>query len=136
MLAAPECRFSVISRRSTFAVLAAAGLLAPSLANAQATSAPNSSLPPGLGSGALSGSPPEGRLDGGKTEGKPAFKELRLDSQTGALNSFVRIGPSVNGQGQDSAESRSTGAPAAGNSGSASERRGPELFKLGGNIKF
>lgn len=126
------------SRWSAFAAWAAAVVLLPTLAHAQATTAPSSTLPPGLGSGGIAAtSPADKRLDTGKTEGKPpAFKELRLDNQTGALNSFVRVGPSTNGQGQGSAESRSTGAPAAANSGSANERRGPELFKLGGNIKF
>ena len=125
------------SRLSTFAAVAAALLLAPSLAIAQApvTIAP-SGLPPGLGSGTPPGSAPEGRLDAGPTAAKPAFKELRLDNQTGALNSFVRVGPATNGQGQGSAESRSSGSSAAGSTGSASERRSPELFKLGGNIKF
>ena len=61
------------------------------------------------------------------------FKELRLDAQTGALNSFVRVGPGTNGQGQGSAESRSSSSSGTGN---PSERRSPELFKLGGNIKF
>jgi hypothetical protein len=129
----------VTSRLSTFAAVAAALLLAPSLAIAQAqapvTIAP-SGLPPGLGSGTPPGSAPEGRLDAGPTAAKPAFKELRLDNQTGALNSFVRVGPATNGQGQGSAESRSSGSSAAGSTGSASERRSPELFKLGGNIKF
>ncbi|MGZ5905634.1 MAG: hypothetical protein ACXWKQ_09825 [Reyranella sp.] len=99
----------------------------------QITSPPNG-LPPGLGSaGALAGSPPEGRLDAGPAAAKPAFKELRLDAQTGALNSFVRVGPAANGQGQGSAESRSSGSSVTGN---PNERRSPELFKLGGNIKF
>ena len=123
------------SRLSTFAAVAAVFLLAPSLAIAQVqiTTSPNG-LPPGLGSaGALTGSPPEGRLDAGPTAAKPAFKELRLDAQTGALNSFVRVGPGTNGQGQGSAESRSSGSSGTGN---PSERRSPELFKLGGNIKF
>ena len=63
------------------------------------------------------------------------FKELRLDNQSGALNSFVRVGPSANGQGQGSAESRSTGSGTSG-TGSPGDRRSPELFKLGGNVKF
>lgn len=122
------------SRLSAFAAFAAAFLLAPSLAIAQAqiTTAPNG-LPPGLGSGTLPASPPEGRLDAGPTAAKPAFKELRLDAQTGALNSFVRVGPATNGQGQGSAESRSSGSSVTGN---PNERRSPELFKFGGNIKF
>ena len=78
-------------------------------------------------------SPAEGRLEAGPTAAKPAFKELRLDAQTGALNSFVRIGPATNGQGQGSAESRSSGSVHDGN---PNDRRAPELFKLGGNIKF
>jgi hypothetical protein len=49
------------------------------------------------------------------------------------LNSFVRVGPATNGQGQGSAESNSSGSSVTGN---PSERRSPELFKLGGNIKF
>jgi len=124
----------VTSRLSAFAAFAAAFLLAPSLAIAQAqiTTAPNG-LPPGLGSGTLQASPPEGRLDAGPAASKPAFKELRLDAQTGALNSFVRVGPATNGQGQGSAESRSSGSSVTGN---PNERRSPELFKLGGNIKF
>lgn len=124
------------SRLSTFAAVAAAVLLAPALAIAQAptTTAPNA-LPPGLGSGAAGGSAPVGRLDTGPAANKPAFKELRLDNQSGALNSFVRVGPSTNGQGQGSAESRSTGSSSSGTS-NPSERRSPELFKLGGNIKF
>jgi hypothetical protein len=124
----------MISRLPTFAAVAAAFLLAPTLAIAQAqiTTAPNG-LPPGLGSGTSAGSPPEGRLDGGPAANKPAFKELRIDNQSGALNSFVRVGPATNGQGQGSAESRSSGSPGTGN---PSERRSPELFKLGGNIKF
>ena len=127
----------MISRLPTFAAIAAACLLVPTFAIAQAqiTAAPNA-LPPGLGSGIAAGSAPEGRLDAGPTASKPAFKELRLDNQTGALNSFVRVGPATNGQGQGSAESRSSGSSAAGSTGSASERRSPELFKLGGNIKF
>jgi hypothetical protein len=128
----------MISRLPTIAAVAAAFLLAPSLAiaqQAQITAAPNA-LPPGLGSGSAAGSPPEGRLDGGPAANKPVFKELRLDNQSGALNSFVRVGPATNGQGQGSAESRSSGSSAAGSTGSASERRSPELFKLGGNIKF
>ena len=122
------------SRLSTFAAVGAAFLLAPTLAAAQAqiTIAPNA-LPPGLGSGSAAGSPPEGRLDGGPAANKPVFKELRLDNQSGALNSFVRVGPATNGQGQGSAESRSSGSSVTGN---PSERRSPELFKLGGNIKF
>jgi hypothetical protein len=124
----------VTLRLSAFAAVAAACLLAPSLAIAQAqiTTSPNG-LPPGLGSGTLPVSPPEGRLDAGPTAAKPAFKELRLDGQTGALNSFVRIGPAMNGQSQGSAESRSSGSSVTGN---PSERRSPELFELGGNIKF
>jgi len=125
----------VTSRLSTFAAVAATFLLAPSLAIAQAqvTTAPNG-LPPGLGSGALAASPPEGRLDAGPAASKPAFKELRLDGQTGSLNSFVRIGPATNSQGQGSAESRSSSSPSGANSGS--ERPSRELFKIGGNIKF
>ena len=123
------------SRLSAFAALAAAFLLAPSFAIAQAqiTTAPNG-LPPGLGSGALAASPPEGRVDAGPASSKPAFKELRLDSQTGSLNSFVRVGPATNGQGQGSAESRSS-SPSGANS-SSERRSSPELFKIGGNIKF
>ena len=123
------------SRLSTSAAIAAVFLFAPSLAIAQVQiTAPPNGLPPGLGSGrALTGSPPEGRLDAGPSAAKPAFKELRLDAQTGALNSFVRVGPGTNGQGQGSAESRSSGSPGTGN---PSDRRSPELFKLGGNIKF
>jgi len=126
----------VTSRLSTFATVAAAFLLAPTLAVAQAqsTTAPNA-LPPGLGSGAPAGSAPVGRLDGGPVANKPVFKELRLDNQSGALNSFVRVGPATSGQGQGSAESRSTGSGSSGTS-NPSERRSPELFKLGGNIKF
>jgi hypothetical protein len=125
----------VTSRLSTAAAVAAVFLFAPCLAIAQVqiTTPPNG-LPPGLGSGgAPTGSPAEGRLDAGPSAAKPAFKELRLDAQTGALNSFVRVGPGTNGQGQGSAESRSTSSPGTGN---PSERRSPELFKLGGNIKF
>lgn len=124
------------SRAPTFAALAAAALLAPTLAFAQVqiTSPPNN-LPPGLGSGTGPGAVPEGRLDGGPAANKPVFKELRLDNQSGALNSFVRIGPAINGQSQGSAESLSTGAGSSG-TGSPSERRSPELFKIGGNIKF
>lgn len=130
----PHHRLQVTSRLSTLAAVAAVFLLAPSLviAQAQITTPPNG-LPPGLGSGTLPASPPEGRLDAGPTAAKPAFKELRLDAQTGALNSFVRVGPATNGQGQGAVESRSSGSSATGN---PSERRSPELFKLGGNIKF
>jgi len=128
----------VTSRLSTFAAVGAAFLLAPTLAVAQApitiTTAPNA-LPPGLGSGAPAGSTPSGRLDGGPVANKPAFKELRLDNQSGALNSFVRVGPSTNGQDQGSAESRSTASGSSGTS-NPNERRSPELFKLGGKIKF
>jgi hypothetical protein len=130
-------RLQVTSRLSTFAAVAAAVLLAPALAIAQAPikAAPNA-LPPGLGSGTPSAeSAPVGRLDGGPAANKPAFKELRLDNQSGALNSFVRVGPSTNGQGQGSAESRSTGSGSSGTS-NPNERRSPELFKLGGNVKF
>ena len=130
------------SRLSTFAAVAAAVLVAPTLAIAQAptTTAPKA-LPPGLGSGTPpGGSAPVGRIDSGPAANKPAFKELRLDNQSGALNSFVRVGPSTNGQGQGSAESRSTGSGSSGTSssgtGSPNERRSPELFKLGGNVKF
>jgi hypothetical protein len=126
----------MIARLPTLAAIAVATFLAPTVAMAQAqiTAAPNG-LPPGLGSGTPAGSPPQGRLDSVPPPAKPAFKELRLDNQSGALNSFVRVGPSTSGQGQGSAESRSTGA---GSSATASpnERRSPELFKLGGNIKF
>jgi len=134
----------VTSRLSTFAAVAAAVLVAPTLAIAQAptTTAPKV-LPPGLGSGTPpGGSAPVGRIDGGPAANKPAFKELRLDNQSGALNSFVRVGPSTNGQsqGQGSAESRSTGSSSSGTSASGTnnpnERRSPELFKLGGNVKF
>jgi hypothetical protein len=130
----PHRRLPVASPFSARAAFAAVLLLAPSLAVAQVqiTTAPNG-LPPGLGSGALAASPPEGRVDAGPAASKPAFKELRLDGQTGALNSFVRIGLATNGQGQESAESRSSGSSVTGN---PSERRSPELFKLGGNIKF
>ena len=129
------------SRLSTFAAVAAAVLVAPTLAIAQAptTTAPKA-LPPGLGSGTPpGGSAPVGRIDSGPAANKPAFKELRLDNQSGALNSFVRVGPSANGQGQGSAESRSTGSGTSGTNtgtGSPNERRSPELFKLGGNVKF
>ena len=125
------------SRLSTFAAVGAALLLAPTLAIAQAPikAAPNA-LPPGLGSGTPpAGSAPVGRLDGGPTANKPASKELRLDNQSGASNPFVRVGPSINGKGQGSPESRSTGSSSSGTS-SPSERRSPELFKLGGNAKF
>jgi hypothetical protein len=122
----------VTSRLSTFAFVGAAFLLAPTLAIAQAPT----TLPPGLGSGTPpAGSAPVGRLDSGPAANKPAFKELRLDNQSGALNSFVRVGPPINGQGQGSAESRSTGSGSSSTS-SPSERRSPELFKLGGNVKF
>ena len=116
-------------------VAAAILLLAPSLVIAQVQiTAPPNGLPPGLGSaGALPGSPPEGRLEAGPTAAKPTFKELRLDAQSGALNSFVRLGPAMNGQGPGAAESRSSGSSVTGN---PNERRSPELFKLGGNIKF
>jgi hypothetical protein len=126
----------VTSRLLTFAAVAAAILLAPALAIAQApTKAAPNALPPGLGSGTPpAGSAPVGRIDG-PTANKPAFKELRLDNQSGALNSFVRVGPSTNGQGQGSAESRSTGSSSSGTS-NPTERRSPELFKLGGNVKF
>ena len=135
------------SRLSTFAAVAAAVLVAPTLAIAQAptTTAPKA-LPPGLGSGTPpGGSAPVGRIDSGPAANKPAFKELRLDNQSGALNSFVRVGPSTNGQGQGSAESRSTAPGSSGMSssgtgssgtGSPNDRRSPELFKLGGNVKF
>ena len=107
----------------------------PAMAQAQTTTAPNG-LPPGLGSGTPAGSAPQGRIDSGPTANKPAFKELRLDNQSGALNSFVRVGPATNGQGQGSAESRSTGGSSSSGTSSPSERRSPELFKLGGNVKF
>jgi hypothetical protein len=123
-----------MSRLSTLAAIAAAALLTPAIAQAQTTSAPNG-LPPGLGSGSSGGSAPQGRIDSGPAANKPAFKELRLDNQSGALNSFVRVGPPINGQGQGSAESRSTGSGSSSTS-SPSERRSPELFKLGGNVKF
>ena len=123
------------SRLSTLAAVAGVVLLAPAIAQAQTTAAPNS-LPPGLGSGTPpGGSAPVGRIDGGPAANKPAFKELRLDNQSGALNSFVRVGPSTNGQGQGSAESRSTGSSSSGTN-NPNERRSPELFKLGGNVKF
>jgi hypothetical protein len=124
-------------RRGCFPAVAAALLLAPALAIAQApTKAAPNALPPGLGSGTPpAASVPVGRLDGGPTANKPAVKKLRLDNQSGALNSFVRVGPSTNGQGQGSAESRSTGSGASGTS-NPNERRSPELFKLGGNVKF
>ena len=124
----------MMSRLSTLAAVAAAVLLAPAIAQAQTATAPNG-LPPGLGSGTAAGSAPQGRLDGGPVANKPTFKELRLDNQSGALNSFVRVGPSTNGQGQGSAESRSTGSGSSGTR-NPNERRSPELFKLGGNIKF
>jgi hypothetical protein len=125
------------SRLPTFAAVAATFLLAPTLAIAQAqiTTVPNG-LPPGLGSGTSAGSPPESRLDGGPAAKKPAFKELRLDNQSGALNSFVRVGPATNGQGQGSAESRSTSPGSSGTSSPSERRSSPELFKIGGNIKF
>jgi hypothetical protein len=130
----------MMSRLSTLAAVAAAVLLTPAIALAQTTTAPTS-LPPGLGSGTPpGGSAPVGRIEGGPAANKPAFKELRLDNQSGALNSFVRVGPSTNGQGQGSAESRSTGSGSSGTgssgTGSPNERRSPELFKLGGNVKF
>ena len=122
------------SRFSTLAAIAAAVLLTPAIAQAQNTTAPNG-LPPGLGSGSSAGSAPQGRFDSGPAANKPAFKELRLDNQSGALNSFVRVGPSTNGQSQGSAERSTTGSGSSGTS-NPSERRSPELFKLGGNIKF
>ena len=125
----------MMSRLSTLAAIAAAVFLTPAIAQAQTMTAPTS-LPPGLGSGSSAGSAPQGRLDGGPAASKPAFKELRLDNQSGALNSFVRVGPATNSQNQGTAESRSTGSSAGANTGNASERRSPELFKLGGNIKF
>ncbi len=135
-LPAPDRRLSVTFRLSTFAVLAALLLAAPSLAVAQAEIAPPlHGLPPGLGASGLTGSVPQGRINGGPTAPKPAFKELRIDNQSGALNSFVRVGPSTNGQGQGLAESRSTGGSSS-STGNPNERRSPELFKLGGNIKF
>ena len=129
----------MMSRLSTLAAVAGVVLLAPAIAQAQAPTAPNS-LPPGLGSGTPpEASAPAGRIDSGPAS-KPAFKELRLDNQSGALNSFVRVGPSANGQGQGSAESRSIGSGTSGTGssglGSPNERRSPELFKLGGNVKF
>jgi hypothetical protein len=131
----PDHGLQVTSRLSTFAAVAAVFLLAPSLVIAQVQiTAPPNGLPPGLGpAGGLTASPAEGRLEAGPTAAKPAFKELRLDAQSGALNSFVRVGPATNGQGQGSAESRSSGSSVTGN---PNERRSPELFKLGGNIKF
>ena len=127
----------MMSRLSTLAAVAGVVLLAPALAQAQIATAPNS-LPPGLGSGTAAGSAPQGRIDSGPAASKPAFKELRLDNQSGALNSVVRVGPSANGQGQGSAESRSTGSGTntGPGTGSPNERRSPELFKLGGNVKF
>jgi hypothetical protein len=127
----------VTTHLSTCAAVAAF-LLAPTLALAQApvATAPNA-LPPGLGSGTPAGSTPAGRLDSGPTASKPAFKELRLDNQSGVLNSFVRVGPPANGQGQGqgSAERGTMGSGSSG-TGNPSERRSPELFKLGGNVKF
>ncbi len=123
-----------MSRLPTLAAVVGVVLLAPAIAQAQTTTAPNG-LPPGLGSGSSAEAAPQGRIDGGPTANKPTFKELRLDNQSGALNSFIRLGPSTNGQGQGSAESRSIGSGSSGTS-NPSERRSPELFKLGGNIKF
>jgi hypothetical protein len=127
-----------MSRLSTLAAVAVALVLTPAIAQAQTTPTTLNTLPPGLGSGTPAGSAPVGRLDSGPTANKPAFKELRLDNQSGALNSFVRVGPSTNGQSQGSAESRSTGSGSSGtsSSGNPNERRSPELFKLGGNVKF
>ena len=130
-------RLQVTSRLSTFAAVAAAVLLAPVLAIAQApTKAAPNALPPGLGSGTPpAGSAPVGRLDSGPTANKPASKEPRLDNQPGAPSPFVRVGPSINGQGQGSPETRGTGSGSSGTS-SPSERRSPEQFKLGGSTKF
>jgi hypothetical protein len=104
-------RLQVTSRLSTFAAVAAAVLLAPALAIAQApTKAAPNALPPGLGSGTPpAGSAPVGRIDSGPAANKP-------------------------GQGQGSAESRSTGSTSG--TSNPNERRSPELFKLGGNVKF
>ena len=90
-------------------------------------------LPPGLGSPGGPGTVSE--ASAGKTTGstnatgpgKPNFKELRLDAQTGGVNSYVRVGPSLNGQGQSQNLSGPTGS---------GQRTGGELFKIGGNIKF
>jgi hypothetical protein len=67
----------MMSCLSTLAAVAGVVLLAPAIAQAQATTAPNG-LPPGLGSGSAPGSAPQGRIDGGPAANKPAFKELRL----------------------------------------------------------
>ena len=126
------------SRLLTFAAVAAAILVAPTLAIAQApTTTVPKALPPGLGSGTPPGeSAPVGRIDGGPAANKPAFKELRLDNQSGAVNSFVRVGPPTNGQGQGSAAGSGSSGTSSSGTGSPNERRSPELFKLGGNVKF
>ena len=105
------------------------------MAQAQTTPTAPNPLPPGLGSGSAAGSAPQGRIDSGPTASKPASKEPRLDNQSGAPSPFVRVGPSINGQGQGSPETRGTGSGSSGTS-NPSERRSPEPFKLGGNAKF
>ena len=142
-------RLQVTSRLSTFAAVAAAlsfSLRLPSPSRRRRPRLRQNALPPRPGVGDLLQDRPRSvGIDGGPAANKPAFKELRLDNQSGALNSFVRVGPSTNGQGQGSAESRSNGSGSSGTSssgtsssgaGSPNERRSPELFKLGGNVKF
>jgi hypothetical protein len=105
------------------------------MAQVQVTAPPTGNLPPALGSPGGPGTVSEdsaGKTTGGTNAtgpGKPNFKELRLDAQTGGVNSYVRVGPSLNGQGQNQNQNLS------GTTGSG-QRTGGELFKIGGNIKF
>lgn len=128
-------RFSVMRFSARFATLAAC-LLSPALALAQAAppssnSTGNSSgtLPPGLGSLPGSSAHPQGSVGNGQMVNNRKFKQLRLDDQSGGMNSYVRVGPSVNNQG---GLENPTAAPA----GAGPTRTGPEVLKIGGNIKF
>ncbi|MBM3646183.1 MAG: hypothetical protein FJX11_00185 [Alphaproteobacteria bacterium] len=119
------------------AALLLAVLLSPAAALAQ-TATGSGSLPPGLGS--MSGSTSnmnieDGRIGGAGSAANPRFRELRVDGPAGPLNSYVRIGPSIGDRSQGQGQSSTGSARTTGTAGGG-ERRAPELFKLGGNIKF
>ncbi len=125
-----------MARLSLRCSIVMACLLSPAVAFAQtATPSSNSSgtLPPGLGTlagpNAASGKQPQGSIGNGQVVNNRKFKQLRLDDKNGPVDSYVRVGPSVNNQG-------GVERPDASPAGAGPVRRGPEVLKIGGNIKF
>ncbi len=115
-------------------------LLSPAVALAQAvppsgnsSSSSSGTLPPGLGTlagpNAATAKQPQGSVGNGQVVNNRKFKQLRLDDKNGPVDSYVRVGPSVNNQG-------GLENPSAPPAGAGPTRHGPEVLKIGGNIKF